>query len=100
MKHISLINEFREELSSLSREVNFSLSMSHFDINKVCEDLFCGLFRELLGLTKVRNLNNEEKQNFPGIDLADDQARIAIQLTATSTIGKIKDTISTLCLSG
>jgi tetratricopeptide (TPR) repeat protein len=95
LEHLSLINEFRKELISLSLEIESSSSMGHFDINKVCEDLFCGLFRELLGLTQLRNLNNEEKQNFPGIDLADDQARIAIQVTSTSTLGKIKDTIST-----
>lgn len=95
MKHISLINEFREELISLSREIETSSSMGHFDINKVCEDLVCGLFRELFGLAQLRNLNNEGKQNFPGIDLADDKARIAIQVTSTSNIGKIKDSVTT-----
>lgn len=95
MKHISLLNEFREELTSLSREIETSSSMGHFDINKVCEDLVCGLFRELFGLAQLRNLNNEEKQNFPGIDLADDQARIAIQVTSTPNLGKIKDSITT-----
>ena len=53
------------------------------------------LFRELFGLTQLRNLNYEEKQNYPGIDLADDQARIAVQVTSTSSLGKIKDSIST-----
>lgn len=95
MKHLSLINEFREELASLSKEIEISTSMGHFDINKVCEDLVCGLFRELFGLDKLRNLNNEEKQNFPGIDLADDHARIAIQVTSTTNLGKIKDSIAT-----
>lgn len=95
MKHISLINEFREELASLSREIEISTSMGHFDVNKVCEDLVCGLFRELFGLDKLRNLNNEEKQNFPSIDLADDHGRIAIQVTSTTNLGKIKDSITT-----
>ncbi len=95
MKHLSLVNEFREELTFLSREIESSSSMGHFDINKVCEDLVCGLFRELFGLAQLRNLNNEEKQNFPGIDLADDQARIAIQVTSTTNLGKIKDSITT-----
>lgn len=95
MKHLSLINQFREELASLSQEIEISTSMGHFDINKVCEDLVCGLFRELFKFGHLRNLNNEEKQNFPGIDLADDHARIAIQVTSTTNLGKIKDSITT-----
>lgn len=93
MRHIDLINKFREELTSLSKEIEFSSSMGHFDINKICENLVCGLFQELYGFINLRNLNNEEK-NYPGIDLADDQARIAIQVTSTCDLGKIKDSVS------
>lgn len=67
--------------------------MGHFDINKVSEDVVCGLFRELFDFEKIRNLNSDEKQNFPGIDLADDNARIAIQVTSDNSLEKVKDTL-------
>ena len=69
------------------------MAMSHFDINKVCEDLFCGIFKELYGFESLRNLNEHERQNFPGIDLADDVARVAIQVTSDKSLEKIKDSL-------
>ena len=67
--------------------------MGHLDINKICEDVFCGIFRHLYGFKKLRNLNQETKRNFPGIDLADDEARVAIQVTSEKSLDKIKDSI-------
>ncbi|ANK83180.1 MAG: hypothetical protein TEF_00005 [Rhizobiales bacterium NRL2] len=93
MKHVELINQFREELAKLANEVRSSVAMGHFDINKICEDVVCGLFRELYGFEKLRNLNDDEKQNFPGIDLADDEGRIAIQVTSDKSLDKVKDTL-------
>ena len=93
MKHAELIVQFREELSKLSHEVEASVAMGHFDINKICEDVFCGIFKELYGFKALRNLNESEKHNFPGIDLADDDARIAIQVTSDKSLGKIKDSL-------
>lgn len=93
MKHIELINQFREEIAKLVLEVESSVAMGHFDINKICEDVICGLFRELYEIRNLRNLNVDEKQNFPGIDLADDDARIAIQVTSDKSLDKVKDTL-------
>ena len=69
--------------------------MQLFDINKVSEDLMLGVLRDVYGWAGLRNLNAQEKANFPGIDLADDGARVAIQVTATPTLDKIKSTIAT-----
>ena len=93
MKHVEVINQFREEIARLSLEVEASVAMGHFDVNKICEDVFCGLFRELYGFKGLRNLNEQEKANFPGIDLADDEARVAIQITSDKSIEKVKDTL-------
>lgn len=94
MKHVRLISQFSEDLATLSREVEATVAAGLLDINKICEDVFCGLFKELYGFENLRNLNEEEKQNFPGIDLADDEARIAIQVTSDKTLDKIKDSLS------
>ena len=97
---MEIINQFREDLSSLSREVESSVAMGHFDINKICEDVFCGIFKELYGFKNLRNLNGEERQNFPGIDLADDDARVAIQVTSDKSLDKIKDGLGKIIRHG
>ena len=74
--------------------------MGHLDINRICEDVFCGVFKELYGFKNLRNLNDEERQNYPGIDLADDEARVAIQVTSAKSLKKIKDSITTTIQHG
>ncbi|MCY4363214.1 MAG: SMEK domain-containing protein [Gammaproteobacteria bacterium] len=88
-----LINYFRRELAVLTSEVEMSVKAGHFDINSICEDVFCDLFKVLYGFRSLRNLNIDEKKNFPGIDLADDEAKVAIQVTSDKTIRKIKSTL-------
>ena len=68
--------------------------MQLYDSHKVSEQVICGLMRELYGYSGMRNLNTEQS-NFPGIDLADDAARIAIQVTATADLAKVKHTVDT-----
>ena len=93
MKQIELINRFKENLTRLVYEVKASVAVNHLDINKNCEDVICGLMRELYGFKKLRNLNNEMKENHPGIDLADDEARVAIQVTSDRSLDKVKETL-------
>ena len=64
MKQLELINQFREGLSEVSREVELSSAMSLYDINLICENLFCGIFKELFEFSNLRNLNEDEKKNF------------------------------------
>lgn len=98
MKHLDLLNEFRELMAQLSTQVEASSAMQHYDINKVSENLVLGVLRELYGWRGLRNLNGEERANFPGIDLADGDASIAIQVTGTASLDKVKSTIET-CLN-
>jgi len=93
LKQVELINQFREGLNEVSREVEISSAMSNYDINLICENLFCGIFKELYDLPTLRNLNEDERRNFPGIDLADDEKRVAIQVTSDKSLDKVKDTI-------
>ena len=93
MKRQILINHFRQELAELTSEVEMSVKARHFDINTICEDVFCDLFKVLYGFRNLRNLNIDEKKNFPGIDLADDKAKVAIQVTSDKTIRKIKSSL-------
>lgn len=87
-------------MSQLVTQVESSSAMGHFDIHKVSEGLVLGVMRELYGWRKLRNLNAEERVNFPGIDLADDTAGVAVQVTGTSTLEKVKGTVETFLAHG
>lgn len=92
MKILDLQNEFRELVAQFRNEVEAASAMGQFDAHKVAENVMCGLLRELCGWSALQNLNAEQT-NFPGIDLADDVHRVAIQVTATADISKIKHTL-------
>lgn len=92
MKILDLQNEFRELVAQFRNEVEAASAMGQFDAHKVAENVMCDLLRELCGWSTIQNLN-KEKANYPGIDLADDLHRVAVQITATADIGKIKHTL-------
>lgn len=100
LKHLDLLNEFRTAMSQMATQVEAASAMQLYDIHKVSENLVLGVLRELYGWRHLRNLNVTERANFPGIDLADDVAGIAIQVTATPTLDKIRSTIETFLSHG
>lgn len=95
VKHQDLINELRSELSELVLNVEGASAMQMYDLHRLAEGVVLGMFRELFDLPNLRNLNASERKNFPAIDLADDSKRFAIQVTATPTLEKVKETLST-----
>lgn len=95
MKHQELLNELRSSLSELVTNVEAASAMQMYDLHRISEGVVLGLFRAIYDLPNLRNLNEAERKNFPAIDLADDAKRYAIQDTATPTLDKIKDTLST-----
>lgn len=95
MKHQDLINELRASLSELVANVQGASAMQMYDYHRLVEGVVLGLFREIFNLPKLRNLNSTERKNFPAVDLADDSERIAIQVTATPNLEKVKDTLTT-----
>lgn len=100
MKHLDLLNEFRAAMSQLASQVEAASAMQLYDIHKVSENLVLGVLRELYGWKQLRNLNASERTNFPGIDLADDVAGVAVQVTGTPTLDKIKSTVGTFLKHG
>lgn len=87
-------------MSQLATQIEGASAMQMYDIHKVSENLVLGVLRELYGWRHLRNLNSTERANFPGIDLADDVAGVAIQVTATPNLEKIKSTIETFLAHG
>ncbi len=100
MKHQQVINDLRDELSLFVTKVEGSGAMGLYDLAQISEGLMCALLTHLLALPGLRNLNAEEKKNFPGIDLADDRKRVAIQVTQTASLDKIKQTLETFLKHG
>ena len=70
--------------------------MRRTDENVVSEMILLPILSQLYQCPNLRNLNEVERLNYPGIDLADDQARVAFQITATPNSAKVKETLATL----
>lgn len=87
--HKSIMNRF----AILKVQIQSYNNEGYYDIDIAMEDLIC----DVLNLTYGYELDNLNKQqsNFPGIDLGDEQNRIAVQVTAESNRKKIEKTIET-----
>ena len=86
-------NRINYLLSVFVTEVKGATAMGQIDINKVSETLLIPLLAEIFGYKNLRNLNATERANYPAIDLGDEVAKVAVQITATSSSNKVKDTL-------
>ncbi|MEH2302151.1 MAG: SMEK domain-containing protein [Nostoc sp.] len=84
----------RNLMSFFVTEIKAATAMEKTDINKVSENVLIPLFAEIYGFENLKNLNFTEGSNFPGIDLGDETAKVAFQITATPHINKIKHTLN------
>jgi tetratricopeptide (TPR) repeat protein len=80
-------------LSIFVTQVKGAIAVSHTDISHISETVLVPLFRVILDYEDLRNLNDTERVNYPGIDLADDKKRVAIQVTASTDNKKLQDTL-------
>lgn len=83
---IELFRMFRTEVEDKNKA-------GLFDINHLSEDVLVPIFRDIFDCQFLRNLNKETK-NFPGIDLADGNARIAFQVTSDNSLDKVADALT------
>lgn len=74
-------------------EVKGATAMNKTDINRLSQSVMIPLFAEICGFRHLRNLDFIDERNYPAIDLADEVARVAIQVTATPHAEKIKSTL-------
>jgi hypothetical protein len=81
-------------MSLFVTQVKGAGSMSRTDINKDAETILIPLFKEIYGYTDLININYaEDDNNYPGIDLGDETARVTFQVTATRTLTKVQHTL-------
>jgi hypothetical protein len=82
-----------ELFGRLVAQVKGATSLGLTDLNRMSESLFVPILSLIFGLKSLRNLNLNGKNNFPAIDLADDEVGISFQITASSDRGKIVHTL-------
>jgi len=90
----------RTLMSQFVTEIKAATAMDKTDINKISENILIPLLAEITDFQNLENLNFTEGSNFPGIDLGDKIAKVAFQITSTSSIQKIKDTLKQFVTKG
>jgi hypothetical protein len=92
MRQLTVENALRDLVSRLERQVELATAQGRTDINLALEDAFIPILKTVYNLPNLVNLNRKRK-NYPGIDLGDDHDRVAFQITATTTLDKVKSTV-------
>jgi hypothetical protein len=96
MHYQVLHTELRSRLTALSSAIRASCDQGLTDLPKHAENLVAGLLSEILGYRNIRSLNAGDRINFPGLDLADDERSTGFQVTATASLAKVKETLTTV----
>jgi tetratricopeptide (TPR) repeat protein len=78
-------------LSLFSEQIRTDVAMGFLDKNRVAEDILIPLFAVVYSYD-LKNLN-EDGENFPSIDLGDETAGVAFQISSEVDSAKIKDTL-------
>ncbi len=92
MKQIEIENQLREVIARLVIEVDLATQQGRLDLNLISEDAWIPILKEVYQCPNLVNLNRKHK-NFPGIDLGDEQDRVAFQITSSTDIDKVKSTL-------
>lgn len=92
MRSIERKNRISALLSQFVTQVELSNAQNFTDINREAQNLLVRVLRTVYGLPKLRNLDLDQP-NHPAIDLADDEAQIAFQVTSDPSTAKIRETL-------
>ena len=86
------INRITELFGMFRFRIEAANQADLYDVSKLAEDVMIPVLRSAYNCQFLRNLNRE-KRDFAGLDLGDDNARIAFQITSDPSIAKIKDAL-------
>lgn len=93
-KKESVIKAITDNLAFSSKSTTLNNVIGLFDSNRIAQDFFTSLFSLIFGYSNLKDLDKlNGVVNYPAIDLGDESARIAFQITSDSDSSKIKDTI-------
>lgn len=94
-KRESLIKEITSNLAFSSKSTELKNIIGLFDSNRIAQDFFAKLFSLIFGYGNLNELDKlNDIVNYPAIDLGDENAKIAFQITTQTDGKKIKDTIN------
>lgn len=93
-KKENLIKAISDNLAFSSKSTALRNVIGLFDSNRIAQDFFAKLFSLVFGYENLEELDKlNSVTNYPAIDLGDEKAKIAFQITTDSSSSKIKDTI-------
>lgn len=93
MNQQELLYRISQLLSRFTEQVKILNSNGEFSINIHAENILIDVLNVIFECN-LKNVNYEENKIYPSIDLRDQSKRIAIQVTSTGNIEKIKHTLS------
>jgi hypothetical protein len=92
MNQAKALEEIGKGLAILTYQVSQENLSGQFSKNRISEDLLMPIFSRIFAAPALHNLNTAT-QNHPYLDLADDTARIGIQVTTQESAVKITKTL-------
>src|SRR6202012_4659401 len=98
MNQINLLNSIKNYLTRFQLLVKIANSEGEYDVNNHAENVLIPILN-IAFQTQLKNANFEKK-NKEAIDLIDTQKRLAIQVTSTSNLEKIKKTLEKFTRNG
>ena len=93
-----LVNRLQKLLGTLVHSVEIASQNNLSSSHVVAETTTAGLLNRIYGWELVNA--NAIRQNFPGVDLIDKDRNIAVQVTATRTVEKVRHTLTEVGKSG
>ncbi|MEG4585187.1 SMEK domain-containing protein [Microcoleus sp. MOSTC5] len=81
-------------MSRFVEQVRSATAMQKTDINKLAQTILIPLLAEVYGYQNLKDLDFTEGSNYPSVDLGDETARVAFQITSTRGIEKVKHTLT------
>ena len=85
----------RNQFAWIKSKVELDNQLGLYDINKLGEDIFMHMINDVYDLN-LQNANDILHDNFPSIDLVDENKKRVIQVTSTTTLKKARETIKKL----
>ena len=93
MNRADALEKINKALAVLAYETRAENRAGFFSKNRLIEDLLVPIFRVVLKVPHLRNLNRGGKTS-PYIDLADQRSRLAIQVTSERSAEKVTETLT------
>lgn len=93
MNRKRIIDEIATYFARFVAEIQVYASLDLTDINKISEDVLVPILATVYGYHELKNLNTSDWYNFPAVDLGDDTARVAIQVTSQTGSSKAIETL-------